>query len=169
MSQLSEQYEAWVAEQQNVPPKPLLEAIEGEFARDLKLQNFIVSEVMRENSFVDNCNQDFYECRNCFVRVLPNPGLNAAIGPYCSPNCALRANQDAYSRAEITYKTYDFIIDRISQYFGVESIRPFPVFSEFRGSVQDYHAQAALPSGFNIAYYDRRLSMDEIEDTMELS
>lgn len=170
----SEAYQSWVASQTETPI-PLLQSIENEFQIDMAVQNSIIYRTLRENAAPQDHQYDYYVCKNCYVRFMPSDGMFHAIGPYCSPNCALRANQNAYDCGEITYKTYNCAIDKVAMFFGIEGLRPFPVFSEFRGTIYEYHATAPLPLGFSIAYKDSARTEPEFVrsrefiDSMELN
>lgn len=172
--QFSEEYSKWAASQQ-APAEPLLNGIESEFLRDFQLQTNIIYDVLRDKSSEFEKDDTFDVCRNCFVKFTFNPAIEMAMGPYCSPNCSLRANEDAYENGAITYKTYSCIIDKIATFFNTEGIRPFPRLTEFRGTLAEYHRQAPLPPGYSIPYYvtlredSEALRPRETMDSMELS
>jgi hypothetical protein len=108
--------------------------------------------------------ESYYNCLNCCVKFNANQQLVDLYGVHCSPNCALRHNQNAFENGEIHGRIYQYVIEKIERFFDIDGIEPFPVFETFRGSIEEYHTLKPMPPGFVIAYADRRQIHDDSMD-----
>ena len=152
---MSEQYVVW----QQGFQAPLLKDVEYAHQRDLAEYRQMQQEMLQQRveEFAPSTKmQGFLECRNCFVRFIPDPQLLEVMAIHCSPNCALRSNLDAYNAGEMSGRIYHRVVERIEDFFGFTDMEPFPPFEQFKGSVEEYHQQKPMPPGYTVQYYERR-------------
>lgn len=151
----SEQYVIWQQGFKN----PILKDVEHAHLQDLsefrQMQRELLSTRVEEVAPAAK-SHGFLECRNCFVRFIPEQRFIELFSNFCSPNCALRANLDAYNSGEMSGRIHQHIVEKIEDFFGLAEIEPFPPFEQFRGSAEEYHRQRPMPPGYEIQYYDRR-------------
>lgn len=165
---LSQQYRQWEASQGLSIFDQLSAQAKVDMEESQRLLKEAASQKVSAPAEVDP--EPYHNCLNCHVKFAPQPELVTLYNVHCSPNCALRSNQNAFEQGAISGYIYQAIIDKIERFFELDGIEPFPPFQSYRGTIWQYHSEKPMPPGFVITYFNRREAdeFDAIGDQMEV-